>query len=62
MGQNEMGIISFTYQSFPPTTYLQGRGRGESKEGKVLPVKVMRPHKGSRGIAPLIPNLDTRHR
>ena len=58
MGQNEMGIISFTYG----LSYQQPTCRGESKEGKVLPDQVMRPYKGRRGTAPLIPNLDTRQR
>jgi len=39
-----------------------GEGGEKSKKGKFLPVKVMRPYKGSRGIAQLIPNLDTRQR
>jgi hypothetical protein len=41
MGQKEIGIISFTHQSFLPTSHLQRRGGGDgggkkSREGKVL--------------------------
>jgi len=48
MGQKEVGIISFTHQSFLPTSHLQRGGEGgkrggedggggkKSREGKVL--------------------------
>jgi hypothetical protein len=41
-------------------TYLYGIFQLEVKEGKIVPVRVMKAYQRSRGIAPLILNLSSR--